>query len=300
MHWLIVHMHQILSYGYEVFGGILIFWSSAVTETSRPSKEKMKHWIIFGVLAIAFIVIGVALRSDEVRQFNDDRAETIRARQDVRDMRSTLDNRMSTVLSSFQTTYAQLGSLSSDLSTMRNNLMQTIYKNDPRQMHSLEQQAQTEQARVDSLSHELLAMTMAPQIADQLRGWEGERSFEIDMKHNQEWEEEMRFGRDAEHQDLSGAERTKGVKEIEQRWRSEYLRSEQEYLDKLKGTISTADFVRKELMKRITGTANAGQAVLDKREEQQFTQALNNPLVLDRMDAANYLESLAKRVPPPK
>ena len=37
MHWLSSHLLTVLAYGYEVLGGILIFYSSAVTETSMTS-----------------------------------------------------------------------------------------------------------------------------------------------------------------------------------------------------------------------------------------------------------------------
>ena len=54
MHW--------LAYGYEVIGGILIFISSAVTETQLPAPERRKHWIVFGIVAVMYIGFGLGLR----------------------------------------------------------------------------------------------------------------------------------------------------------------------------------------------------------------------------------------------
>lgn len=45
-------------YSYEVLGGVLIFLSSWVTE-QIPDKWKRPSWIIFGILAVAYVGVGI-------------------------------------------------------------------------------------------------------------------------------------------------------------------------------------------------------------------------------------------------
>jgi hypothetical protein len=75
VHWLTVHLHTVLAYGYEVVGGILIFVSSAVTETELPEAKRRKHWILFGVIALVYIAFGIGIKYDDVQQAKDDREE---------------------------------------------------------------------------------------------------------------------------------------------------------------------------------------------------------------------------------
>jgi hypothetical protein len=293
MHW--------LAYGYEVIGGILIFISSAVTETQLPAPERRKHWIVFGIVAVMYIGFGLGLRYMEVRQSEADRAETVQARkdvrearQDVRDVRSTLDDRMSSVLSAFQVAYAQIASLSSDLSGMRTSLMQTIHKNDPRQVADLQSKAQAAQTQADNLQRELLAMTMTPQVAEQLRGWQLAYSVKQQDLHLHEDEHLMDY---VEVNVKNVAPTPEGIKRIKDSWQVKYAEADKEYQEKLKGTIATADFIRKELLQRIPAREITPK---DKIQEQQFALAANSPMKLNRDDAASYLEELAKRVPAPK
>jgi hypothetical protein len=76
-----------------------------------------------------------------------------------------------------------------------------------------------------------------------------------------------------------------------------YDRTNEEYENKLRGMIATADFIRKELRQRLTP-----QEVLpfDKTEEQQFIRVLKSSMAMNRNDAASYLQPLARRVPLPK
>jgi len=67
--WMGSHFLSLVAYGYEVLGGILIFYSSAVTESSMPEdRKKVTHWIMFGVLAAVYIAFGVGLRYVEIQQ----------------------------------------------------------------------------------------------------------------------------------------------------------------------------------------------------------------------------------------
>jgi hypothetical protein len=201
---------------------------------------------------------------------------------------------MSSVLSAFQVAYAQIASLSSDLSGMRTSLMQTIHKNDPRQVADLQSKAQAAQTQADNLQRELLAMTMTPQVAEQLRGWQLAYSVKQQDLHLHEDEHLMDY---VEVNVKNVAPTPEGIKRIKDSWQVKYAEADKEYQEKLKGTIATADFIRKELLQRIPAREITPK---DKIQEQQFALAANSPMKLNRDDAASYLEELAKRVPAPK
>jgi hypothetical protein len=288
-HWLTSHL-TLLGYGYEVLGGILIFYSSAVTETSMPAdRKRWTHWIMFGMIAVVYIVFGIGLRFTEVQQNDKNTKQADEDRQELRDNRRRMDSRIDNVLSSSQVQYLQLASLSSEIGVMRKSLLQAIYKNDPRQIRDLESKMQAAQEQADTLSHELLALTMVPQIVNQLFNWQLEqRSAEQEIK-NFEWEELMRY-RETHHPSDQKAE-----EQILAKYEPRIDKSNADYAEKLIEIIATADFVRKELLQRVPL-----QGAYDKLEEQKFAQAKTNPEGLDRHDASQYLEQLAKRVPPPK
>jgi hypothetical protein len=106
---------------------------------------------------------------------------------------------------------------------------------------------------------------------------------------NYEHEERTHFLQEHPHD-------SKGLQEIIDRWQAEYDKRDRESDEKLKGLVTSADFVRKELLRFLPPQAITP---LDKTEEQRFTEALTAPASLDRSEAAGYLEGLAKRVPQP-
>ena len=287
-HWLIAHLHIVWAYGYEVLGGILIFYSSAVTETSMPEdRKRIAHWIMFAAIAVVYAGFGSGLRYDEVQQGESAKKQAGQDRQDLRDMRTTMDRRMDGVFSSFQSTYLQLASLSSDIHNMRSGLTETIYKNDPRRVADLEQQAKVAQQQVDSLSHELLSLTMAPQIARQLRDWEGDRRSKQQELHDRGWDEHIQWN--LRHPGESESQSLRN-------WDVVYKRADDDALEQLKRIVAAADFIRREMLQRIPPQRQSSE---DKNQEQNFENAKSDPESLSRDDTARYLEALARRVPPP-
>jgi hypothetical protein len=278
-HWLAAHLHMVFVYGYEIIGGILIFVSSAVTEHSMPPAEKRKHWIVFGGIALCYIFLGIGIRHDDVQQTAGDRDQAKQDRQDLRDLRTLTDSRTSTMMYSFQTMYSEIASLELDQKSMEVDLTRAMYKNDPRQMSDLADKAQSSQQRASALSQELLALTMAPQVADQLRDWKGESDFKQQDLHARAYEEEMHFV--WEHPNDN-----KGRNSINQKWDVEYDAAAKEYQEKLKAIWANADFVRKELLQRLPPQ----QRIPD--DAKDFDSLTNEA-------AAHYLEILARRVPPP-
>jgi hypothetical protein len=291
LQWLIIHLHIVLAYGYEVLGGILIFYSSAVTETSMPQERKrMAHWILFGAIALIYAGFGIGLRYDEIQQTASATQKADQDRADLRGMRTSMDTRMDGVFSSFQSTYLQLSALSLDLRNMRVSLTQAIDRNDPQKIADFVHRAQAAQEQVDNLSHEVLALTMAPQIAQQLRDWENDRKVKMGDLHNAEWET-------TEHYRNRHRGDAEGLKSIEDDFQRQYDKADKEYRNKLSGIIATADFIRKEMLQQIPPQQQLPE---DKKQEQAFAQAKEDPEALDRDNTPRYLENLAKRVPPPK
>jgi hypothetical protein len=280
------HFLSLVAYGYEVLGGILIFYSSAVTESSMPEdRKKVTHWIMFGVLAAVYIAFGVGLRYVEIQQSSTISQHADEDRRELRENRERMSTRMDNLLSSFQAVYFQMASLSSDLGSMRNSLLTAMHKNDPARIADLEHQAQAAQQQADNLSRELLAVTMAPQIAQQLRDWTQQWRYADRNLSNEEWEEKAQI--------IENPNR----KITRENWPERRKEMEQEFRDKLKGIVATADFVRKEMLQRIPPQSQFPE---DKNQEKQFSQAKQDPDSLNRDEAARYLESLARRVPPPQ
>jgi hypothetical protein len=175
--------------------------------------------------------------------------------------------------------YSEIASLELDVKGMKIDLTHAMYKNDPRQMSDLADKAQSAQQRASLLSQELLALTMAPQVADQLRDWKGERDFKQQDLHNRAYEEEMHFVQ--EHPNDN-----KGRDAINQKWDIEYDAADKEYQEKLRAIWASADFVRKQLLQ----WPPPQQRIPD--DDKAFDSLTNEA-------AAHYLEILARRVPPP-
>jgi hypothetical protein len=259
--------------------------------TTIEKSPKQKKWL--GATCLVFGIIGFVF--DVSQRRGSDQTN----RQILGDMNTALTNTnklvqvTTTLVTTTSATVPQLVVIHSDIADLKLQAAAAREKHDPKLVADLENRVKQKQEQADRMMQELRAITSAPQIADQLRGWELEHSFQVEMMHNRVFDENMHFGQEVERQNLSEADRAKGMKEIEQRARGEYDKIDQEYLGRLKGIIKNADSVRRELVQQIP------QSSLDKMEEQQFAQALNDPMLLDRKNAAAYLEELVRRVPPP-
>ena len=258
-HWLVAHLHIVLAYGYEVLGGILIFYSSAVTETSMPEdRKRVAHWIMFAAIALVYAAVGIGLRYDELQQGERDRQQAGQDRQQSAQDRQELRDNRDRVLSSFQATYLQLASLSSDLHNMRISLTQAINKNEPDKLSALQNQAKTAQQQVDALSHELLAITMAPQVAQQLRDWEMESKAKQQDLHNFAYEDEMHY------KDRNPNDDGRGFDQMEKDWDAAYDKADRDAIEELKRRITTADFIRREMLQRVPPQQQSAE---DKKQE---------------------------------
>jgi hypothetical protein len=149
---------------------------------------------------------------------------------------------------------------------------------------------QTQKPSID-ITNELRALTMVSQVVADLREQaQWTLKSKLQDLSNREWQERLRY-----QQQHQGDEQ--GLAKIDEQWESDKRKAEDIYgQEGQKRLISTADFIRQTLLQNIPPTR---QFPVDIAEAQKFATAMSNPESFDKGDAANYLESLAKRVPPP-
>jgi hypothetical protein len=130
--------HTILAYGYEIFGGILIFFSSAVTETLMPEGQRRRIWLLFGALALVYVAFGIGIRHDDVRQSNNDRAEI-----------QTLKDNTTKLINSFNSVVPPL---EADLTAIKNKINSSSPVNiNPKELQGLQSRAAALQTLINTL-----------------------------------------------------------------------------------------------------------------------------------------------------
>jgi hypothetical protein len=72
-------------------------------------------------------------------------------------------------------------------------------------------------------------------------------------------------------------------------------KADRDAMEELKRRITTADFIRREMLQRIPPQQQSAE---DKNQEKEFAQTNSDQRSLEK--SARYLEELARRVPPPK
>jgi len=268
-------------YIYEIMGGVLIFLSSLVSEMFSK-KYRMALWVFFALLAGGYTVMGIVLDKDNAATVLAERTRNAKEREDLQTEVTGLRANTSNLITAMYGTLPIIASLTSDIATLRKDTEAAKEQHDPRLIANLQQTAQTAQQQADNLSQEVLALTLAPQIAEQLRSWQTELNAAQQNAHNFEWEEQALYIKS--HPDYK-----EGVSRIQEKYGVQYQQIDKEYQAKWEGLLRTAAFLRKEMLKRIPLER---WTPIDKSDE-QFA-------ALPRDGLANYLEGLAKRVPPPK
>ena len=146
---------------------------------------------------------------------------------------------------------------------------------------------QQSKEQLTELTNELQAFASVSQVVKQFREWRALAAEEQDIN--------ARYYDAALQYEQQHPNDQQGLNRIEKERQVKLLDAEDKYgPEALAKLIATANSIRKELTKRIPLEQ---WFPLDKTEEQKFTEAINNPDVLDKDDAATYLENLVKRVP---
>jgi hypothetical protein len=273
-------------YGYEITGGLLIFLSSLVSE-GFPKRFRLALWAVFALLAIGYTVEGIHLDKEAAAKADSQHAtgenETRGLKNEIHDLKTNTSNLISTIAVMFP----MIASLNADLATLRRDTAATKEHHDPRVVANLERQAQAAQQQVDTLSHELLAITMAPQVAQQLRDWYGTKQQKIQDMHDWQWEENIHWREKHPNEPA-------GLSKVWKEWDDRIEKEEQSSREELSRMLANADFIRKELLRRIPPQEQSAE---DKNQEKEFAQTDSDQESLEK--SARYLEELARRVPPP-
>ena len=128
-------------YLYEIMGGVLIFFSSWVTEPAESRRRK--SWIFFGALAIAYAGIGIGIRSH-------DKAEV-----------DKLQGNISGLVEGFKTLVPMVSANTQDVKTIHDAVSQGKLKIDPNLLADLEQRSRAAQNMADYLSSVYLGQHLA-------------------------------------------------------------------------------------------------------------------------------------------
>jgi len=268
-HWIVAHSHLVFIYGYEIFGGILIFWSSAVTEPALPTPARRKHWIGFGLLAIFYIVLGIGIRHGDVKEADENRDEL-----------RTLKTNTTSLITSFNNTFPLVLSLSTDLTEIRRDLEAAKGKSDPRLMAALDARIKTAQQHADVVSKDIL-VALAPTLADQME------------KISTSWNEEA-HDQDMRHNDLP-YQQIPDKLQREQELDTKMAETDKQYGAKLKTIVRQADSLRQEMLQKLPPEARTAE---DKKMETRFGDLRKSPSLrlYTLSDEAKYLRELGERL----
>lgn len=248
-----------------------------VEQTPRHRKWLATTCLIFGLIGFIFDV-SQRRSSDATNKTLLENVGT--ALQNTDDLVKQTTNLVTTA----SITVPKLNELDGKIANLKIQIAKN--QNDPKVLANLQHQAKQLQDQRDDLSRELMTMTLAPQIAKQLRDWEGDWKADQHDNHLKGWEESFQYRN--EHPNDS-----QGQNAIDERWQRVYDKTDHDYEKKLGQIIASAELVRKDLLERIPGEQ------VDITEQAKFAEALRDSGSLNRVEAADYLDSLVLRVPLP-
>lgn len=276
-----------------LFPSLLAAYGVYLAAKVLDGKDRKWAFIIVWTLAILGVLSAglqqfIVYKSDEAneakRRISADEVHDLKG--EIHGLRGDTSNLIRTMAGMFP----MVASLNSELATIRKDAEAAKEHRDPHLIANLEEQAQTAQQQVDNLAHDLVTTTISPQVARQLRDWDGERRNKQQDLHNKGWEDRV-------HWQERHPNDPNGIDQAMKDWDNEYKKADEESIAQLSKIIATADFIRKQMLQRIPSQQQSAE---DKKQEAAFSQARNDPESLNRDDAARYLEGLAKRVPPSK
>jgi hypothetical protein len=179
-------------YTYEIIGGILIFLSSLVSE-AFPKRLRIALWVVFALLAAGYSAVGIHLDKAAATAAEGERTKNANATRELKVKVDGLETNTSNLIGTIAGMFPLIASLNADLATLRRDTAAAKEHHDPRLIDKLEHQTQIAQQQVNTLSHELIALTMAPQIAQELRDWRLESRSKQEELHNFAWEDQIHY-----------------------------------------------------------------------------------------------------------
>jgi hypothetical protein len=222
--------------------GVLVFlgvWLS-LPDFAQKVQDNPKKRRLLAVLCIALGLIGMWAEvitrhgSDKAgKQLIGDVEITLKKTNDLLTKSETVVTNTQTLPSFVTSATQQLTGLQTTLAGFHREIAEAKAQNDPQKVRDLEAKAQDTQQRANTLSRELLAITMVPQIAQQLRDWETELGAQQQDLHTREYEDEIRLGQQGKP--ISEQDHNREVQRIMSEWQARYDQKDAEYLEKLKG-----------------------------------------------------------------
>jgi hypothetical protein len=182
----------------------------------------------------------------------------------------------------------KLNAVQGEIATLEIQIRAAREKHDPKLLADLEAKMKQAKDQADRMTRELHSLTMAPQVAQQLREWYGTKEQKIRDLHNGQWEENTHW-REEHPNDSDG--RNKAWNEWDDRIEKEGQNSDEQ----LTRMLANADLIRKEMLQLIPPQQQSAE---DKKQEKEFLQTDSDQRSLEK--AARYVEERARRVPPPK
>jgi len=187
-----------------------------------PERQRRKHWLLFGALALTYIIVGIGIRHREVQRTEKDGRELDGLRHDLSNMLPLIP---------------QVASLRSDFGVLIEVEEEKKETHDPRLIGEL-------RASLSNSTAMLVALT--PAVISQLR--EGEQHWEEDWKQVDRLTETMFHGGNAETKQQAFATRTARLAAVDQ-----------QYQDKLKDVMLMAAYLRQAMLDRLPTAQRAEQ-----------------------------------------
>lgn len=184
----------------------------------------------------------------------------------------------------------QLAELKATVAGLQEKITTAKQQHDPQRVAALEAKAQETQQQADRISKILQALGWVPILVQQLRDWLPRLRMTMEDLNGNETSELKQYVT-AHPQDQA-----EGIDRINQKWRIEESKANEQADNDLKALMANAEFVRNELLKWVPPQF---QNAFDKTMEQQFAQAQRDLRGVDPIRDAAYLEDLTKRVRPP-
>jgi hypothetical protein len=270
-----------------LFPLLLAGYGGHLAAKAFPGEEKaFALKIVWGLAILGVITSGVQqFLAYQTDYKNEGKQSDLR--EEVHGLRSNTSYLINTMAGIF----SMVTSLNADLATLRRDTEAAKEHHDPRMIADLQTQAQVAQQRADSLSHELLVITMVPQIIRQLQEWPSERRARQQDLHARAWEEHLHWL----ERNPKGSSDTEA--QMQGRYQDAYEQADKKSLEELSTLIKTADLVRSELLRLIP---QANQTPEDKQQAITFSRGIVNPEPFPLDVSVIYLQKLAMRIPAPR
>ena len=266
-----------------VVGVLMSFPVKAEAVEKNPFWRRVTAWTCI-VLGVSGLVVSAHQRHESESRLETVAANTKTAVDELSALvtkTNALVSDNNNLVSLYGLLTTQVVSVSDRLSDLEPKIEAAKEKHDPQELATLQAQAKSQRELLDGISKDFLQL-QAVRIANQLRGWELERSA---AEQNMRFQKYLVFH---EHR-LAGDE----LKKSDAGWDEKIKASNDAFFERLREIIANADALRMMMLRKIPPSALTPD---DMRWDAAFLNAKKNPRSLDLNMAADYLVALAGRL----